>query len=54
MFRLIQSLNSLRSAQGDGAKTKVHTITAGARHSQARFAAEVGKASEVLKKLVQG
>ena len=51
---MIQSLNSLRSAQGDEAKVKVHTITAGARHSQARYAAEIGKASDVLKGLVQG
>lgn len=51
---LIQALNSLRSAQGDAPKTRVHTITGGTRHSQAKWAAEVGKACEALKGLVQG
>ncbi|KAL7411649.1 glycosyltransferase family 20-domain-containing protein [Mrakia frigida] len=52
--RLIQALNSLRSSQGDQAKTKVHTITAGSRYSAAKWAAEVGNACSALKELVQG
>jgi hypothetical protein len=53
--RLVAGLNALKIAaasSSEGAKTKVYTVTAGAKNSQAKYACESGKATDLLSGLM--